>query len=140
MNFEGAPRAVVKAYQRQLAEANRRYSSRLELVPELEWPAGQPPRVIQVWRSNRYLVQVYAEPNGVRRLSVIRTLLGDNGRFVDGITWDELQAVKAQAGFGDRDAIEIYPADADVVDVANMRHLWVLPEPFSLTWRTESRR
>ena len=29
-------------------------------------------------------------------------------------------------GCGARDAVEVYPADADVVNVANMRHLWLV--------------
>jgi hypothetical protein len=32
-------------------------------------------------------------------------------------------------------AVEIYPADGDVVAVANMRHLWLLPEAPAFAWR-----
>lgn len=39
-----------------------------------------------------------------------------------------LAQVYEEAGYGDRDAFEAYPRQADVVNVANMRHLWVLPE------------
>jgi len=35
----------------------------------------------------------------------------------------------------DADAIEIFPADMDVVNVANMRHLWVMAEPVEFAWR-----
>ena len=31
-------------------------------------------------------------------------------------------------------AVEVFPADDQVVNVANMRHLWVLPEPLPFAW------
>lgn len=46
----------------------------------------------------------------------------------DGITWDELQLVKNEQGYGNRFAIEVYPPDNRVVYEINMRHLWILPE------------
>lgn len=91
---------------------------------------------IRVLRSKHFLVQVYAEAEGMTRLSVSRTIPGHNG-WGDKITWDELQQVKTEACYGERDAVEVYPPDFDVVNVANMRHLWVYPEgsiiPFA--WR-----
>jgi len=35
----------------------------------------------------------------------------------------------------DKDCIELYPAASDVVNVANMRHLFVLDEPHPLNWK-----
>lgn len=51
-----------------------------------------------------------------------------NGK--DGLTWDELQEVKSDAGYGDRAAIEVYPRQDEIVNYANIRHLWVLPDGF----------
>jgi hypothetical protein len=45
----------------------------------------------------------------------------------DGITWDQLQAVKNEALGPEVRCIEIYPPDDEVVDELNMRHLFVLP-------------
>lgn len=39
------------------------------------------------------------------------------------LTWEELQSVK-QTVWGDRVAIEVFPADADVVNLRHTRHLW----------------
>lgn len=78
-------------------------------------------------------MQAFDEGNAIR-LSVNRTTLGDNGRWVENITWDELQELKRQCGFGDWYAIEVYPRDKDVVNVANMRHLWVLQESLNVGW------
>lgn len=33
------------------------------------------------------------------------------------------------------DAGEVFPAESDVVNVANMRHLWLLREPPPFGWR-----
>ena len=46
----------------------------------------------------------------------------------DGITWDELQQAKDNAGFADRPAIEVFPPKDSVVYEVNMRHLWVVPD------------
>lgn len=80
-------------------------------------------------------MQAWREKAGIIRLSVCRTNLDRNGNWTDGITWDELQRVKNEAGFAHLDAVEIYPAQRDVVNVANMRHLWIYPEPISHAWR-----
>lgn len=70
------------------------------------------------------------------RLSVLRTTLDPQaGRWVDGITWDELQSIKAECGYGQHDALELYPPDSDVVNVANLRHLWVMRELQTFAWR-----
>lgn len=55
------------------------------------------------------------------------------------ITWDELQAIKDHF-WPDRIGIEIYPPHDQIVNVANMRWLWVLPKgatlPFNLGSKT----
>ena len=88
-----------------------------------------------VWANAYFLVQEFKEDGGVIRLTVNTTSIGGSGRWKDGISWDALQEIKSAVGYGDRDAVEIYPRDADVVNVANMRHLWITPEPISFAWR-----
>ncbi len=53
------------------------------------------------------------------------------------LVWDELQRIKSECGYGNTDAIEIYPADDDVVNVANMRHLWILDSRIPFAWRKQ---
>jgi hypothetical protein len=109
-----------------------------QLTPVLpdEFPAiGLLP--VQAWRSRKYLVQLWDEPSEYQRmmrLSVCRVMQNANGRWQDGLTWDELQAIKREVGYGDWYAIEIYPRDEDVVNVANFRHLWLLPVPLPIGW------
>ncbi|MEA3715886.1 hypothetical protein VBL48_16495 [Enterobacter hormaechei] len=90
-----------------------------------------------MWANSYFLVQEFQEGNGVIRLSVNTTSIASSGRWKDGISWDALQEIKSAVGYGDRDAVEIYPRNSDVVNVANMRHLWITPEPISFAWRKE---
>lgn len=119
--------------RRALEKTNGTFPSYLVRIHPAEWPS-HPPRMIEVWRSRHFLVQVFAEVGNVHRLSICRT--SHNGdSWGDKITWDELMQCKRQCGRGDRDALEVYPADKDIVNVANMRHLWLPAEPVAFAWR-----
>jgi hypothetical protein len=129
-------RADRRALERQEASIRRAFVATLpdclETVPRADWPPHpdlDAPMPLEVWRSRRWVVQVYAVPGGGSRISVQRT----NG--ADGITWDELMAVKREIGRGAEVAVELYPPDHLVVNVANMRHLWTVPEMPVWAWR-----
>lgn len=49
-------------------------------------------------------------------------------------TWREMQRIKDEIAGEDMTAIEVYPPRAEIIDAADMFHLWVLPVPlpFSL--------
>ena len=87
-----------------------------------------------IHKSKSFLVQHFQEKNGFIRISINRTE-HDNGIWNDKISWDDLQAIKNAVGYFDFDALEIYPAQKDVVNVANLRHLWVSPTELNITWR-----
>jgi len=125
-----------------LEQENAQWPEQLKLVDPATWPHWKlsvPP--VRVYRSRRFLMLEFGAEHGVVRLSVIRNVLAvDGARWGDRITWDELQQLKAEAGYADHDAVEVYPRQRDVVNVANMRHLWVsvhetLPMPF--VWRRD---
>lgn len=119
--------------RRALEKTNGTFPAHLVRIHPDEWPA-HPPRMAEVWRSRHFLVQVFAEAGDVQRLTICRT--SHNGAsWNDLITWDELMQCKRQCGRGDRDALEVYHADKDIVNVANMRHLWLPAEPVAFAWR-----
>jgi hypothetical protein len=131
---------TTRAQRRELERQNAKMPRELRQVPLEEWPMEHrigPKPIQRVWRSRDFLVQEYAEAAPVLvRLSVLRTTLDPKlGRWVDGITWDELQSIKAECGYGQHDALELYPPDSDVVNVANLRHLWVMRDPVGFAWR-----
>jgi len=127
--------------RRAQAKDNRNFVDKLpaslQPIPRDQWPDAHPfPNA--VYRSRHYLVQIYIEDNptypGLLRMSVCRSKLEVGGRWQDGITWDELQSIKNEIGLGEFYAVEIYPPDRDVVNVANMRHLWILKSPLAIGW------
>lgn len=122
--------------QRRLAKkCAASYPPRLTTVPRHQWPntPSSVPR-IAAWVSRDYLVQAFAEDGDVVRLSV-NGVVPTADSWADAITWDELMEIKRQCGYGDRVAVEIYPDDDNIVNVANMRHLWLLPEAPAFMWR-----
>lgn len=130
---------TTREQRRQLELDNAKLPTTLQPIPEYEWPtypAGASKKPYAVLRSRLFLVQCYAEHDGISRLSVARTIIEPTtGRWKDGISWEELQDIKRQVGLGDYMAVEIYPADKDIVNVANMRHLWVLRDPLPFGWK-----
>ena len=123
---------LTRKQRRALDAENKKWPETLVSVPRESWPATNNPPA-EVWRSRSFLVQIYQE-RGAERLSTCRThTTGD--RWADNITWDELQEIKRQCGRGMKFAVEIFPADNEVVNVANMRHLWILPDAPAFAWR-----
>lgn len=129
--------ATSRAQRRQLERDNAKRSVALARVPRHEWPESMAarPELVEVWRSRDFLVQVFAEAAPVLvRLTVNSTHVA-GARWADGISWDQLQRIKAECGYGLHDAVEVFPCDLDVVNVANMRHLWVMRVGLSFKWR-----
>ena len=123
-----------------LAIENEKWPDELVEVPKRNWPPLHKGHVrpARVFRSKPFLVQVFDEHYGMTRLTVCRTSLNpETGGYEENITWEDLQSLKRQAGYGDADAVEVFPADEDVVNVANMRHLWVLPYKLIYAWRKD---
>jgi hypothetical protein len=111
----------------------RTFSEKLREVPWQEWPiADRFP--MKIYRSRKYMVQVWDEKPHIR-LSICRSKVKPDGtgwQEVD--SWDEIQQIKSEIGYGHCYAIEVYPADRDVVNVANFRHIWVLDKPLDIGW------
>lgn len=132
---------TIKYMRKRLGRENDRWTSVMQDVPRSEWPydvamlARSPS---QVWRSSEYLAQVFMLPGTAVRISVCRAAIADDGRYQDGLTWDQLMQIKREIGFGNHWAVEIFPPTDEVVNVANMRHLWILTEPPPYAWRRNS--
>lgn len=114
------------------------YGRKMVLVPEDEWPFFPMWETIpvKVWRSADYLAVLYVQrADGMMRLTVNSTRRKPERKrksrtgWRDGITWDELQRVKNETIGPKFWCAEAYPPEDRVVNVANMRHLWVLEEP-----------
>jgi hypothetical protein len=123
--------------RRALKEDSKRFPDSLLEVSRSEWPRhliGTPAEPVRSWRSRKFFGMLYRDRD-FDRLSFGRSDLDGAGEWKDGLTWDELMTLKREAGFGDRFAIELYPADSAIVNVANLRHLWLLDSPPPQSWR-----
>lgn len=128
----------VNAY---LENENKKYRDHFQDVPKDSWEHLWKPengaKQMRVMRNKDFLVQLFKEDGNLLRMTVNRTRLKEVGRWDDNITWDELQEIKSKIGLGEFDGVEVFPRDIDVVNVANMRHIWILIKdllPFA--WRT----
>lgn len=133
-------RGMVKELRKEQHQMVAKLPDKLTLIPPDEFPADTGERLpVLAWYSNRYMAQLYNEDMPqfpyLVRLSVTRVKLNKTGAaWQDGLTWDELQSIKREVGYGDWYGMEIYPPDKDTVNVANMRHLWLLPIPLAIGW------
>lgn len=134
------PGSTLKQTRAELAKESAKYGEAFVDMPISDRAKAN--GTLRALRNRHFLVQVYAiesaaakvAPGLMCRLSVSRCLLNDRGDWLDGITWDQLQVIKDRVGFGQHDALEVYPANKDLVDVANIRHLWILREPLPWAW------
>jgi hypothetical protein len=126
--------------QRFLRQENSKQPVTLAPVSREKWPRhASHSGLAEVLRSKTFLVQIFLETPAALRLSVCRTELDQKGKWRDGITWDELMQIKWEAGYGQEWAVELYPDERHIVNVANMRHLWILPGKPAYGWGTTSR-
>lgn len=77
-----------------------------------------------------------------------RVVIGDDGKQYRHLaitslsetrpTWPEAQRIKNELCGQSSTAVEVYPPAHELVDDANMYHLWVLPEMFPVSLKRES--
>ena len=123
----------ISAINKIIEKENKEWPLELKIVPKEKWPTVPQVRLFKVWRSRGFIVQEYQEDKAIR-LTVNRTVIDDKGDYVGGNTWEELQSLKHQCGYSDRCGVEIYPPDKDVMNVANMRHLWIPDDDPEYRW------
>lgn len=71
-------------------------------------------------------------PNGVRHFAVAS---------LSGIrpSWREMQRIKDDLAGQDATAVEVYPPRNQIVDEADMFHIWILPQPLTFSLSSPSR-
>ena len=120
----------------------------LKEVPRSQWPYENKD-CLHVYKNANTVIQVLdnkapATANtpweGTLLVSIKHTRAKNPKQYAKGshdieITWDDLYAVKKHL-WPNQIALEIHPPTADLVNVANMRWLWILPTgamiPFNL--------
>lgn len=129
-------KAMRRKERLQLISAMKReaefWPEELVEMPVAAWPTAAKEmavlaRPVKVFRSRSLLVQVHKEV-GTTRLSISGCVPQTNGDWPD-LTWEQLERAKEECGFKGCWMVELYPPSGEVVNVANMRHLWLIPEP-----------
>lgn len=123
-----AQRRALEKVKRQLIAT---YPDELTIVPENDpnMPyTSHPQDLDSVWRNKKYTVMVWNVPAG-KKITISRNEWDSHTcRYKDGITWDEIMEIKRGVGFGNQNAVEFYPPDNEVINIANVRHIWILPD------------
>jgi len=105
----------------------------LQDIPDEVWKTGEEPKsLIRVMRSKNYMVQEYEEGKNVIRLFIQRVKFNKlEDKLADAIPWDVIQRLKAEAGYKENSAVEVYPPDAYDIDkkqesgLNDGRHLFI---------------
>ncbi|MEC4804743.1 MAG: hypothetical protein SAJ12_03795 [Jaaginema sp. PMC 1079.18] len=129
-------KAFRKMLKQQATQTANQLGTKLREIPESQFPPDLPTgrdTRLKVWGNRDFLVQLFDYGCGLR-LSVCRTKVKGFGKnnnpiWKDNISWDELQAIKAEVGYADTWACELYPPEEKIVNVANIRHLWIMKKP-----------
>lgn len=124
---------ISRNQRRQLEKDNLKQPEKLTEIPRNKWPSDKVKNKTKIFRSRKFLVQEFDEENSIR-ISVNRTSMNSNGKWEENITWEELQEIKREIGYGNMCALEIYPKDKDIVNIANMRHIWLQKEQWPIGW------
>lgn len=86
--------------------------------------------IVRAYFNDLYSVQVYSVPTdmGLVQHLIVRAQLGGEP------PWRDMQRIKDELVGPEAYAVQVYPHAADVVDQADVYHLWVLPQelPFGL--------
>jgi hypothetical protein len=123
----------------EIDRTNNLFPDHLVPIGPEHWPTTSPTDSVPIgaFRSKAFVVIVWQELSGFQRLSINRTEWDEHeGRFRGDISWDDLQRLKSEAGFGDVSAVELYPPDGQVLNTANLRHLFLLTSAPAFMWRS----
>jgi hypothetical protein len=141
MNFPGTNVPLTKDLIRKYKLECKSFPAELLAIPKFQWPKGDSynSQCQGVWRSREYAVFAWMEPGkSCLRLTFQKTEIDrQTGRWRDGLTWDTMMKLKDEAGYGDHWAVEVYPPREHVVDVVNLRHIWLLNEKPDYAWNNK---
>lgn len=92
--------------------------------------------VMEVWSNDLYEVFVYYLEDGRDGALWLSLKSWDREPVTD---WRHKQSLKNEIAGGDREALELFPAEDRLVDGANQTHIWVLPVNMAVPFGMGSR-
>ena len=118
-------RFALKQAKKAMREPWSRWEWRSRAADHSEAPQG----LIKACLNNVYSVQFFAHSTD---WGVIEHLMVRRHDAKPVRSWSGLQRVKSELAGTERVEIEVYPAESQLVDQANIYHLYVLPQGFEL--------
>lgn len=82
-----------------------------------------------VYHNNQFMVFVIPESSSWGAITRLMIRRNDAAPIR---CWSDLQRIKNELCGAESVAVEIFPRESELVDDANIYHLWVLPETFEL--------
>lgn len=113
-----------RAYIATLPEKLTRMDDNDPMMPYSSHPEDR----IGVWRNKKFSVILWKVPAGEKMTISRNEWDSKTRRYEDGITWDEIQEIKRELGYGERTGVEFFPPDSELINIANVRHIWFLPD------------
>lgn len=101
--------------------------SRLEPGPN---PAGRVGDAVGTLVNNLYMVFLCKDT--VTEWGIVSRLMVRRNDGKTDVPWKDMQRIKTEVFGSTRTGIQVFPPEADLVDDANIYHVWVLPEGFNL--------
>lgn len=98
------------------------------LTPTISW-SKRPAGLEKFYQNSLYSVQLHRKSSEWGEIVLLMVRRNDEAPVR---SWPDMQRIKNEIVGPERVAVEVYPDQADVVDQANMYHLWVLPKGFKL--------
>jgi hypothetical protein len=83
-----------------------------------------PPGIVRAWVNNKYSVQVFLAQCAWGEVTLLMIKRHDGAAVTQ---WYELQRIKNEIVGPERTAVQVFPAVSELMDSANLYHLWVLP-------------
>jgi hypothetical protein len=83
----------------------------------------------RAWTNNVYAVQLFEHES---EWGPIDHLMINRHDSAASRSWADFQRIKEELFGPERVAVEVYPPASELVDQANMYHLWILPAGFRL--------
>lgn len=99
---------------------------------DLSTAANTPDWITRAYRNNRYVVMINDNAR-VKGHSVIKAMVQRHDDKPIPNHWRELQTIKNQIFGKVSTAVEFYPPESELVDMANIYWLWILPPNWQLT-------
>lgn len=121
-------------HSRHMVEQDMDWLKEFRDDPDYPGPDAEP---LRAWRSRDYQAMLYIDrDSGMKRLAITRVQIDRyTGEYREGISWDALQQIKNETMGEDCWAVECYPPQRYVQNVANMRYLWILDNEPRFGWK-----